>query len=73
MRHLYNTPLILVGKMWADLVEWARAAMLIEGSELASEVDFKIPHCVNTIDEALALIRENRAAWLAAQQAEMNR
>ena len=22
VRHLYNTPLILVGKMWADLVEW---------------------------------------------------
>ena len=67
VRHLYNTPLILVGKMWADLVEWARKAMLIEGSELASDVDFKIPHCVNTIDDALALIRENRAAWLAAQ------
>jgi hypothetical protein len=25
------------------------------------------PHCVNTIDESVALIRENRAAWLAAQ------
>jgi hypothetical protein len=43
--------------------------MLKEGSELASAVDFKIPHCVNTIDETLALIRENRTAWLAAQQA----
>jgi predicted Rossmann-fold nucleotide-binding protein len=70
VRHLYNTPLILVGKMWAGLVEWARATMLIEGSELASEVDFKIPHCVNTIEEALALIRENRVAWLTAQQAK---
>jgi len=70
VRHLYNTPLILVGKMWADLVDWARKAMLIEGSELASEVDFKIPHCVNTIDDALALIRENRAAWLASQANE---
>jgi len=70
VRHLYNTPLILVGKMWADLVDWAHKAMLIEGSELASEVDFKIPHCVNTIDDALALIRENRAAWLAAQANE---
>lgn len=68
VRHLYNTPLILVGKMWADLVEWARTAMLIEGSELASAVDFKIPHCVNTVEDALALIRENRAGWLAAQQ-----
>ena len=60
MRKLYNTPLILVGKMWADLVEWARQSMLGEGSELASEVDFKIPHCVNTIEETIALIRENR-------------
>lgn len=70
VRQLYNTPLILVGKMWADLVEWARQAMLIEGSELASAVDFQIPHCVNTIEEAITLIRENRTAWLAAQNAK---
>jgi hypothetical protein len=67
VRKLYNTPLILVGKMWADLVEWGRRTMLVEGSELASDVDFTIPHCVNTIDECLALVGENRAAWLAAQ------
>jgi hypothetical protein len=64
---LYNTPLILVGKMWADLVEWGRRSMLEKGNELASEIDFKIPHCVNTMDECIALIRENRAAWLATQ------
>jgi uncharacterized protein (TIGR00730 family) len=68
VRHLYNTPLILVGKMWADLVEWARKAMLIEGSELASAADFTIPRCVNTIEEAVALIVDNRRAWLATQQ-----
>ena len=68
VRHLYNVPLILVGKMWAGLVDWAREAMLVEGSELASAVDFHIPHCVDTIEQAVALIRENRAAWLAAQQ-----
>jgi uncharacterized protein (TIGR00730 family) len=70
VRHLYNTPLILVGKMWAGLVEWACEAMLKEGSELASAVDFDIPRCVNTIEEAIALIRENRSAWLAAQRPE---
>jgi hypothetical protein len=69
VRKLYNTPLILVVKMWAELVEWGRRAMLIEGNELASDVDFTIPHCVNTIDETIALIRENRAAWLATQRA----
>jgi uncharacterized protein (TIGR00730 family) len=68
VRHLYNTPLILVGKMWEGLVDWARQTMLVEGSELASDVDFKIPHCVNTIEDAIALIRENRTAWLAAQE-----
>src|SRR3954453_6434298 len=65
VRHLYNVPLILVGKMWAGLVDWAREAMLIVGSELPSAVDFQIPHCVDTTEEAIALIRETRPAWLA--------
>jgi uncharacterized protein (TIGR00730 family) len=68
VRKLYNTPLILVGKMWAELVEWGRRSMLQKGNELASEIDFKIPHCVNTMDECIALIRENRDAWLDAQK-----
>src|SRR4029434_6883853 len=69
VRKLYNTPLIVVGKMWAGLVQWGRRSMLRKGNELASEIDFTIPRCVNTIDETVALIRENRAAWLAAQKA----
>src|SRR5215467_8497487 len=68
VRKLYNTPLILVGKMWAELIAWGRRTMLMEGSELANEIDFTIPHCVNTINECLALIRENRSDWLAAQR-----
>jgi len=70
VRKLYNTPLILVGKMWAGLVEWARDTMLQEGNELASPEDMTIPRCVNTIEETVALIRENREAWLAAQSAQ---
>jgi uncharacterized protein (TIGR00730 family) len=69
VRKLYNTPLILVGKMWAELVEWSHRSMLRKGNELASEIDFTIPHCVNTIEDAVAIIRENRAAWLDAQKA----
>ena len=65
---LYNTPLILVGKMWSGLVDWGRREMLKKDSELASEVDFTIPHCVDTIEETLALIRDSRTTWLAAQQ-----
>jgi len=70
VRKLYNTPLILVGKMWTELVDWGRRSMLRRGNELASEIDFTIPHCVDTIDECVALIRENRTAWLAAQRAK---
>jgi uncharacterized protein (TIGR00730 family) len=55
VRKLYNTPLIVVGKMWGELVEWGRCSMLREGNELASDIDFTIPRCVN------------RGAWLAAQ------
>jgi uncharacterized protein (TIGR00730 family) len=69
VRKLYNTPLILVGKMWAELVEWGRRTMLTEKNELANDVDFTIPRCVNTVEETVALIRENRSAWLAAQVA----
>jgi hypothetical protein len=53
--------------MWAELVEWGRRSMLQKGNELAGEIDFKIPECVNTMDECIALIRANRDAWLAAQ------
>ena len=70
VRHLNNTPLILVGTMWADLVEWARKSMLIKESELASDEDFKIPQCVSTIEEALAIVRKNRLEWLKAQKAK---
>jgi len=70
VQKLYNTPLILVGKMWSGLVEWARESMSKEGSELASPIDFDIPHCVNTVEETVELIRKNRDAWLAAQASE---
>lgn len=69
VQKLYNTPLILVGKMWAELVEWGRRSMLREGLELASAVDFSIPHCVDGIEETIALIRSNRDEWLRAQAA----
>ena len=53
--------------MWAELIEWGRRSMLRKGNELASDIDFTIPHCVDAIDECVALVRENRAAWLASQ------
>jgi predicted Rossmann-fold nucleotide-binding protein len=63
VKHVQNTPLILVGKMWADFVTWARTSLLKPELSLASPEDMEIPHCVNTADEAIALLREYHAKW----------
>ncbi|RBP38059.1 hypothetical protein DES53_11257 [Roseimicrobium gellanilyticum] len=68
VRRLYNVPLIVVGKMWGELIDWGRRNMLQDGRELASEVDFEIPRCVSSIEEAVAIIEENRRTWLAGQE-----
>jgi uncharacterized protein (TIGR00730 family) len=63
VRHVQDTPLILVGKMWADLVDWARKHLRTAQPPLANAQDMDIPRCVNTADEAIALIREHHARW----------
>jgi uncharacterized protein (TIGR00730 family) len=63
VRHVQDTPLILVGKMWTGLVDWARASLVNSKLPLANSEDMDIPRCVNTADEAIALIREHHARW----------
>ena len=67
VRHLRDTPLVLAGPMWRGLVQWLEQAMLRPGFELASPADARIPQCVDGADEAIAVIREHHARWLAAR------
>lgn len=67
VRHLHDTPLLFAGAMCKGLVEWAGAAMLCSGFELANAEDMTIPRCVNGAEEAVAVIREHHARWLATQ------
>jgi uncharacterized protein (TIGR00730 family) len=67
VRHIQDAPLILVGKMWADLVDWGRNHLLTPQLPLANPEDLAIPRCVNTADEAIALVREHHARWLQGQ------
>jgi uncharacterized protein (TIGR00730 family) len=69
VKHLHDTPLILVGKMWPGLVDWARTQLLTSQPPLINQEDIAIPHCVNTGDEAIALIRDHHARWLRLPQA----
>jgi uncharacterized protein (TIGR00730 family) len=65
--HVAEAPLILVGKMWPPLIEWARAQMLQQELPLASPKDMDIPRCAKGADEAVALIRESHRLWKKRQ------
>jgi uncharacterized protein (TIGR00730 family) len=66
--HLRDTPLILVGRMWPGLVEWARTAMLSVEPPLANPADMSIPQCVATADEAISLVREHHTKWVSSHK-----
>ena len=67
VRHMDNVPLVLVGKMWQGLVDWARTSMLDPRLALANEEDLRIPQCVDTADEAIAMVRTLHADWVASR------
>jgi uncharacterized protein (TIGR00730 family) len=69
VRKLHHTPLVVIGKMWGELVEWARAYMLRPGLSLANAEDLAIPHCVGSVEETVAILRANREEWLHDQAA----
>ena len=68
VRHVEHVPLILVGKMWRGLVDWAKAAMLDPRLALANAEDLEIPQCVDTADEAIAVVRDLHGKWAAARK-----
>ena len=69
VRKLDNTPLILVGKMYEELVDWCRQHMLRDDCPLASKPDMDIPTCVEDAAAIMKVIREHHAAWKARQKA----
>lgn len=69
VHHLQNTPLLLVGRMWPGLVNWARTDMLSYDPPLANVEDFSIPRCVAGADEAIAIIRTHFEQWQKSKDA----
>jgi uncharacterized protein (TIGR00730 family) len=65
VRHVNDVPLLLVGKMWKGLVEWATTTMLDPRLALANPEDLQIPRCLETADEAIAVVGELHAKWKA--------
>ena len=70
VRKLHDVPLILAGRMYADLVNWCKTYMLRADCPLASPADMDIPVCVEDGPSILRLIRQHHAGWKQAQQAQ---
>ena len=63
VRGLGNIPFIMVGTMWAELVQWAKQSMTTTIPPLASPADMTIPSCVDTFDAAIALLQSDYQDW----------
>lgn len=68
VRHIHDTPLILVGEMWKHFVDWARDYMVHQETQLAGSADMNIPRCVDNADEAIATIGTHYAKWAAERK-----
>ena len=60
VEHLPPMPLILMGDMYAELVDWAKKYMTGKEQRLASPEDLNIPICTNSIEEAVEIIKAHR-------------
>lgn len=61
-----DTPLIFVGKMWADFLGWTRHHLL--PNQLVNPEDLEIPYCVNTAEEAITILQKYHKKWLQKQE-----
>lgn len=68
LRSMGDPLLILLGRMWPELIAWARKSMLREDLGLVSPPDLDIPQCASDVDGAVALLRASRDRWLRAQE-----
>lgn len=66
--HIPSAPLVLLGKMYAELVAWCRQYMLRPEFPLANPEDMDLPQCVADGPGILQIIREHHAAWLAGRK-----
>ena len=64
VRHLHDTPLILAGRFWDGLLEWANKQMLTPDIPLVSPGDLKIPQVLTEGPSIVQAIRDHHAQWI---------
>lgn len=63
VRQVTDLPLILVGPMWCELCEWAQRNLADRDPPFANSDDVKIPRCVDTVAEAVDMLRPSIKAF----------
>jgi hypothetical protein len=72
VRKLHDTPFILVGKMYSELVDWCRSNMLRPDFPLASLEDMDLPTCVSDGPSIVKIIREHFDEWSRTNQIQQS-
>src|SRR5262249_20826257 len=67
VRHLHDTPLLLAGRFWEGLLDWAKAVMLQPDARLVSPEDLRIPQIMADGPALILAIRDHHARWKARQ------
>ena len=67
VRHLHDTPLILAGRFWDGLLDWAKAVMLKPDAPLIKPEDLMIPQVLPDGTSIVQAIREHYALWKTRQ------
>lgn len=67
VRKLHDTPFITVGEMWKELAVWAQKYTVEVDPPMADPADMRIPNCVDTYEDAIALLREAHTQWKYCQ------
>ncbi len=68
VRHLHDTPLILAGRFWDGLLEWAKDAMRKSDSPLIGAGDLTIPQILPDGPAIVRAIRDHHAKWKTHQE-----
>ena len=72
VRHVKDTPLIFVGKMWSELIDWARRNMIEGSSPLAKPEDLSMAVCLNNADEVIEYLRKHHQTWSNSDTSSSN-
>ncbi len=63
VRKLDQTPFILVGPMWQELLNWVERHMLKNQTPMIDPADISIPQCVENYEDAIAILQASHQQW----------